>query len=307
MAAPNSPSIFRHPPGLRALLKLFRRNKVYRAGKPRVGERIATFFLRLIALVIIGGFLVAASWVSYRFYYFILRSDYFSTTDLAITPLTLKPEIKREIQEKLDEEKIRGTNLLLLNTAQVRQALETIPKVKSAALNKRYPDKLSVGVTLREMAGILQHDPILAVDHEGVVIEQLSMQHPRILDFPFISGLQLGPLRLGDPIRSETLTRALHLLSCLQNQEPLLFKKVSEVHCDNENGITLLIRGGTEIRFGDGNPIQKMPALETFLQKVGAPEQFVYIDLRFDGQVPYKPKQEAAPKAASTPKTNPTP
>jgi cell division septal protein FtsQ len=155
-------------------------------------------------------------------------------------------------------------------------------------VRKRYPSKLRIALRQRRMAALLFQDPILAIDDEGVVIETLTPRHPKALDFPFISGLPSERARLGDRIRNEALANALLLLSCLSAGAPDLLKKTSEVHCGENSHITLLLESGTEIRFGAGNPVRKMPLLETFLAKMGSPDQFAYVELRFEGQIPYK-------------------
>jgi cell division septal protein FtsQ len=284
--------------------RLFKRNakKVYRAGRPPLRVRVGYFLLRLLIVALFFGFLGGLGWLGYVLQRFLLHSDYFAVREIQVAGPPLERLVARQIEGRLSRLGVQGQNLLLLKPEAVRQDLEAIPKVRSVQVEKIFPGRVRVTVAPRELAALLLSDPILGIDKEGVVIELLSARHPKALEFPFISGLQLGRPQLGDQIRSQTLTSSLLLLSCLRSRSPVLFQKSSEVHCDSENSLTLLLKGGTEIRFGSGNPIQKMPILDTFLEKMGAPEQYAYIDLRFDSQVPCKPKPTAVPQRSSAEK-----
>jgi cell division septal protein FtsQ len=81
----------------------------------------------------------------------------------------------------------------------------------------------------------------------------------------------------------------------LKEQAPALFDKISDVRCDKELNQTLFLKGGVEIRFGHEDVRKRMPALETFLSKMGPAEDYEYIDLRFDKQVIASPKRAQNP------------
>lgn len=276
----------------------FKKKKSPRPEKIRVAKHFGVVCLRLAILLGILCAVTATCWTGVAFYRFVFRSEYFLVRDIVITKPPADRGVSTAINQILHDSAIRGQNLIFLKTEDIRADLETIPKVKRVLIRKDYPACVTIEVIERQMAGLILHDPILAIDREGVVIETLVPQDPRVLRQPLISGLPSSGMELGDKIRSEILTRALLLVSCLEKRSPVLFHKTSEVHCDNENNITLLLQGGTEIRFGVGNPIIKMPALETVLEKQGPVERYAYIDLRFDNQVPCMPKAEAAMAAA---------
>jgi len=276
-----------------------KKRKVYRAGKLRFAARVVVLGFRVLVVAVVLSIVAALVWIGWTLHGFLARPDYFALKEIVVSGSPLDKTVADQVEETLALQKVRRRNLLLLNVDEIRGSLEAIPKVKSALVRKHYPARLSVEVTQREPVALLLRDPIVAVDIEGAIIEILRPRDPRLLQFPFISGVSVGSCQPGEKIKSEILTRCLVLISCLQRRALTLLKKTSELHCDNEDNITLLLKGGTEIRFGSGNPVEKMPALETFLGKMGPPERFAYIDLRFEGQVPCKPRQEVARKTTS--------
>lgn len=257
---------------------------------------VLSVFLAILACIITGGVML------YRFMY---HSRYFEVRDVILTGADADPAVKNQIERRIQQEKLNEANLLQIQEVAVQGAVQQNPKVKRALAAKQYPNRLLIGVTLRHAVAYVLNDPILAIDEEGFAMDRLVVRDPGILDHPFITGLDKMSLAVGSQIQSEALTKALLLLSCLENRAPALFAKTSEVHCDDKESLTLLLNGGTEIRFGNGNPIEKMPAFDTFAQKYGIPEQFAYIDLRFEGQIPYMMRPTAKAPEAALPKPLP--
>lgn len=278
---------------------LFRDKATARVNPVHWLRRAGVICLRLLVVLGIVFGSVVVVWGFAAFYHFIFRSEYFLVRETVISNEPKDPQVSGEIRRKLRELAVEGQNLLFLKPSEIEKELQKIPKVKRARVVKDYPARVVVEIAERQMAGLLLHDPILAIDKEGVAIESLGPRDPRVLQRPLISGVRSTRISVGEQIQSEGLTRALLLLSCLEQRSSDLFKKTSEVHCDTENNITLFLQGGTEIRFGSENPLLKMPVLETVLSTQGPAERYVYIDLRFRNQVPCLPKTEAHLAAAA--------
>jgi cell division septal protein FtsQ len=270
--------------------------------RPRYNVSVGRILLRLLVLSLMAAILGCITTGCVLLYKFMYDSQYFKVRDVILTGADADLAVKNQIERRIQQDKFNEANLLNVQEKTVQNAVQQNAKVKQALVAKQYPNRLLIGVTLRHAVALVLHDPILAIDGEGYVLESLDVRHPSVLELPFITGLDKKSLSIGSQIQSEALTKALLLLSCLENRAPALFAKTSEVHCDEKESLTLLLKGGTEIRFGNGNPIEKMPAFDTFVQKNGTPEQFAYIDLRFEGQIPYmtrptvKAPQVALPK-----------
>jgi cell division septal protein FtsQ len=272
------------------------------APSQRAGARLLRLMLRLFLLAFLLGILVLLAWFGLSLYRFMFKSPYFEYDSDRISirfdesnatgeESAIRLQILRRLRWK---KQVRG-NLLKLDIEEVRKEIENHPKVRAAGVRKIYPNTLEVEITQRRPVALLIHDGILAVDMDGVVVETVGTRDPKSLLYPFITGIETGKTDPGSRIQSESLTKALQLILCMKDKAPALFQKISEVHCDKERNLTLVLKGGTQIRFGADNPIARMPKLETFIKEMGPPEQFDYINLRFDDQVPAMPKPPAAP------------
>ena len=290
------------------LLGLFgRHTKRYRppAARERLGRRLARFVTRVLLVTLVVAGLALAGWGGWMLYNFLYRSEYFDLRDVDVElvegpGLATEPNpdfLRHELRTLLHDAGLDEGNLLQLDAAAVRRTVESHSKVLQATVRKHYPRRLSVKAELREVVALVRHDPILAVDKTGFVTQALSTRSAQATRFPYVTGEDIGAVEVGKLLKSEDLTKALRLLSSLRVGARALAEKISEVHCDNATGnLSVILLGGTEIRFGSGDPLLKMPALETHLQKEKASaEQFVYVDLRFVnaqgvGPVPAKRK-----------------
>ncbi|MFP4379113.1 MAG: cell division protein FtsQ/DivIB [Candidatus Sumerlaeia bacterium] len=265
------------------------------SSRPRFARRLLNAFLALLLLCVVFAGGVALGLACFRFYEFIYDSEFFALREVIITfdkeketgdELRVESEIKRLLRGK----RIPQSNLLRINTEKVADLVESHPRVYSANVQKHFPDYLMVEVRQRKPAALVLGDDIYTIDLDGAVLERLSLQSERAHEFPYITGLDQIRYEPGDQIRSRNLTKIMGLLLCLKEREAGLYGKISEAHLDKEENLILILQGGTEIRFGTGDPIAKMPALDTFIEKMGKPEEYVYIDLRFDDQIPALPK-----------------
>lgn len=266
----------------------------------RAGARLLRLMLRLFLLAFFLGILALVGWFGLALYRFMFQSDYFNYEEDRVSirfgessPTGEEDTIRIQVLRWLRWRKLEQGNLIRLDPEQLRKVVENHPKVRTASVRKIYPNTLEVEITQRRPVALLIHDGILAVDMEGVVVETLGTRDPKSLQYPFVTGVETGKLDPGSRIQSESLTKALQLILCVKDKAPALFQKISEVHCDKERNLTLVLKGGTQIRFGAANPVTRMPKLETFFKEVGPSEQFEYIDLRFDDQVPAMPKPPA--------------
>lgn len=281
------------------------------SSKPRLAARLAGWFLRLLVLTVALAVFALAGWIGCALYGFMFRSPYFEYGPSEIfirfeddPPTGDERAIEHQVMRRLRWKKMQAGNLLALDPEAFGAEVESHPKIKSAAVRKIYPNMLEVGIRQRKAVAFFVQDGIIALDREGIVIEVLSPRDPRTLGQPFIGGYETARLEPGGRIQSESLTKALRLLLCLRDKGVALYPRISEAYCDKEQELTLVLKGGTKIRFGKADPILKMPALETFIRKMGEPEEFEYIDLRLDGQVPAMPKRVSAPgqpRKASSP------
>jgi cell division septal protein FtsQ len=311
------------PKKSRSMLPMWlKRKKTYRPPSSRVRfqERLVILLGRALVGLVALALLSLCGFFAWALHGFLFESEYFEIDDVSITieeasrrailprgagtwaeandsELSRLPE---EILGLLREVDMDGGNLPRLDTEAVRLVVESHGKVKSATVEKQYPTSVHISVRIRHIAALLLQDPILAVDAEGVVTQSLTTRSPLAGQFPYITGLELGRPVPGERVSSESLTKALQLLSSLQVGAPGLARKISEAHCGTDGELTLIFRGGAEVRFGTGDWIRKMAAFETFLRRdPQQPEKSAYIDLRVEGQVSSMTKEEASARRAT--------
>jgi len=273
-------------------MSLFNRKKTYRPpSRDRFADRLIRLTIRLLVLLSISAMLRLVGWLAYQLHGFTYRSDYFSVREIIVSGCESRMEhrFKRDIRAMLDED----DNLLRLDTERVRLKLESHPKVRSVNVEKVYPSLLIVEVQTREIVAMVLNDPLLGIDRQGVITAAFSVRHPMAVRYPFLSGLDCGGKQPGDSLNSESLTKMLGLLLSIKNGSPHLYSQVSELHSDEDSNLTLLVEGGTAVRLGSEDPIEKMPVLDVFIRKMGSLDKFAYVDLRFN-PVPFMTKKETA-------------
>jgi cell division protein FtsQ len=78
-------------------------------------------------------------------------------------------------------------SLAFLSASEVRERLEKVPLVKSAAVRKLYPHELVVTLTERKPYGLWQHDgELFVIAADGTVIDR--MRDGRFADLPLVVG-----------------------------------------------------------------------------------------------------------------------
>lgn len=131
--------------------------------------------------------------------------------------------------------------------AAVKKRLLSNPWVKSASVNWE-TGRLHIVVEERAPVGLLRHSDIyyLALDPEGMVLEQVNLLEGHGL--PVISGVPVLPALRGDRLEHPALRDALDVLATLDG----FFRgQISEVHLSEDRSITLFMRGGTTVLWGD--------------------------------------------------------
>jgi hypothetical protein len=151
-----------------------------------------------------------------------------------------------------------------------------------------------ISASEREPSGIVNADGFYLVDREGFVVERLKPSTLRKHDLPYITGIPADEVQVGEKIYNSAMLRALDLVDVLHERNPELYARFSEVNIGRDpvshlENMTAHLRGGMEVRFGDRNPIEKLPSLDFFIRQQkdqGAdPFAMAYVDLRFRNQI----------------------
>lgn len=155
-----------------------------------------------------------------------------------ITRLVVESDLPVSDAELLRMARIRGDELFFsLDPAMVAESLEEYPPVKSATVEKSFPDTLEISIARRRpvaaLLGAAGGSGLLHVDPEGVVFSPVSRKSTS--DLPVISGIpeEVVPgSRVPDYVES-----VLTSVQELKLHRPELYRMISEYEIVSQEGM----------------------------------------------------------------------
>lgn len=256
-----------------------------------------------------AGLLMVLGAVAHVAYGFFVTSSYFRLNQVQVEGV---PErIQRELQSLVNSAIDKNKNLLAMDLSDIRKQIASHPRVRNLRLEKVYPNTLLIKAAEREPAAIVYAENFYLVDRDGFTVSQLRNQDLASQDYPLITGLSGDEVAVGEKIHNPRLHTALDLSRVLKEKNAELYARVSEIHLGTDpvqhcDSLKMTLKGGgLEVRFGDGNAVEKLPALEFFLQqqleqKVDPYREMAYVDLRFANQIVFMDRSTVESLASGT-------
>ncbi|KGE73511.1 cell division protein FtsQ/DivIB [Spirochaeta lutea] len=178
-----------------------------------------------------------------------------------------------------------------INTSEIVNRVEALPRVLNARVEKRFPDTLSIEIEVRRPLGMVFHQgAIQGIDTSGVIfpIEQAEQA-----ELPILTGFQIGKSGKGPQGLDPRYLPFIADLEKLRLEDPALFRMFSEFEFQNiaPGGYQVLIYPShTQIRVlvGDRFPRERAVYVLRMIQMVddpGYPEPVGEIDFRTDDMV----------------------
>jgi len=170
--------------------------------------------------------------------------------------------------------------------AAVQARLAALPWVKSARVEKRFPDTVAVELRVRQALAVsLVGGAVLAVDEDGLVFDVRT--DALGLDLPVISGVTFETLRPGSRFPAPVLSLFTRLAE-LRRTSPVLFRMISEIQLKrNDRGgfDAVIYPAHTPVRFllgdrWDQSTIQQMFVLLDLVERQGWTGKTKEIDFR---------------------------
>lgn len=210
--------------------------------------------------------------------------------------------------KQLDARRLEGiirenfpSNLLRIDLKQVRSLLEDEAWAKQVEIRRVLPFDLLVYIQERVPSVILEmQGELMLADEDGMLLDKYDPKYGK-LDVPVFRGV-LGDnpekYRLYQEENSARIQRGLKLLSDLDSGSPAYAKNISEVDLSDKSNLKVLLVDDTaEVLLGDRDFLKRFRILMSNLtQYRELKSQYVDIasvDLRFDGQIIYRPKRAA--------------
>lgn len=183
----------------------------------------------------------------------------------------------------------------------VYQRLMHQPYIKSVWLSRQYPKTIYIAVIEREPVAVLSESQLRYVDEDGVVLPRIESAVK--FDVPFITGIAgVDSVREGEKIYSEEMMRAIEILKTASAMGTS--QLISEINMNNAGEVQLYtVDGGVQIILGRDNYDVKFSKLQTFWNefvKTSDVSRLLYIDLRFEGQVVVKWKEDGTVQRMKT-------
>jgi cell division protein FtsQ len=185
-------------------------------------------------------------------------------------------------------------NALWVNLTELQKKIETHPWVKQATLRRQWRGRLEVSVQEHEPAALLLLDTFYLVDRKGNVFAKPQADYK---DLPVITGLgRMPPVSQSAP-SGRLIRQALLLLKTIQEEGVPAISRVSEVHVNENFGLTVIpAEEPVEIKFGFA-PFRKKLSLLNRVERdlIDQRVDATWIDLRFDDRVYVLPRARGKP------------
>jgi cell division septal protein FtsQ len=269
--------------------------------RPR-GRGQASAVLRLFYAL---GMCVILAAIGHASYGFLVDSPYFRVREVRVEGVS--EPIRKELDSLISARLARSPSMISLDMDRLREMIAAHPRVSSARIDRQYPDKLVVRATERTPVAVLSSSGFYLLDNGAVVMEKLKPSALRSFDFPYITGIPAEDVQVGQAIPGHGITRALDLIRMLRDHNAEVYAKLSEINAGKDpvsrlENLTAYLKGGMEVRFGDTNPIQRLPALDLYVkhlrEKGMEPFSMAYVDLRFNNQIVFMDNAHALAAAA---------
>jgi len=153
-----------------------------------------------------------------------------------------------------------GENLLSVDLDRVRGNLEMQPLVRAVEVRRMLPDRLFIRMDERVAVARLRvptrelSDAVFYIDRAGIVMKPVKLadgtlvqpQMPRPV--PILTGVTLADLRVGKPVESEQIYRALELLDKLDQAVAGSWLEIEQIDLSKPRQLVMTTRQHTVIK-----------------------------------------------------------
>ncbi|OPZ07849.1 MAG: cell division protein FtsQ [candidate division BRC1 bacterium ADurb.BinA292] len=269
-----------------------------RPSQPRTGPSGRTFresFLsragrlirRVLTLCLLAGCVAGGYFIALRVHDFVYASDYFKVREMRIggASTALEAEARAWIEQRFAQD---GDNLCRLDMDQLARELTALPRARRAEARRRFPDALLISFVEREPEAVVNLDRPHLIDRDGVILAQADPGEVSGLGLPVITGIRNGAWQPGDRILQRGLDEILEAARFVRTADPRIDRLIVEWNLDGRDEVSAILRGGTQVLFGDIPPLHLLDKLSTALTAREDLTRARYIDLRMQKQVVFK-------------------
>ncbi len=263
---------------------------------------VLRFFAKLGTFALLAAFLAAIFVCAYYSDKFTLRNVVFEGCKQVDTS-----RLESLIREKFP------SNLLRINLDQLRSLLEHETWIKRVEIRRVLPSNLIILIQERVPSVILDlRGKLMLADDDGVLLDKYDPKYGK-LDVPVFKGV-LGDNPDGYRLHQEENTGRIRLgrqlLSDLESGSPDYPKSISEVDLSEKNDVKVtLVDDTAEIHLGDRDFLKRFRTLisnmNQYRELKAEYTEVAAVDLRFDGQIIYRPKRQPSGQSAAVAEAKP--
>lgn len=240
-------------------------------------------FLSLVSLSLI---ILGLCALGGRFDRFLRRSEYFEIARVRVEGAS--PELEARIREIVGDMRKDRDNLLMFQVRHARFWLDALPLIGEVKIEKAFPDSLIIKVRERERVAVINVGDFYWIDRDGVILSKAQPAEVAKARAAPVTGLRAARFAPGVKLEQPRLQETLETIRFLKKTDPQLLARFAEWHISPRDEVVGVLEEGVEVRFGDADPITRLPALVTALKaKEGELARLTYLDLRFEKQVVY--------------------
>jgi cell division protein FtsQ len=249
-----------------------------------------------------GAITLSAGWLLYELWHFFYYSPRLLLTGgEQIEPIGNHYVPRDAVVEKFAAD--RGRSVVRVPLDERRQALEEIPWVEQASVERILPNRIRVDLVERTPVAFLRLGSALAlVDAQGVILERPL---EGTFHFPVVTGIRKTMPR---EVREQRMKLYVQFLRDIEEVKPAATDHVSEANLADSKDLRAMLTGIQEksagasadagpvlVHFGDGDFAEKYRALvENLAQWRAAAGRVESVDLRFARQVVVSPEGKSA-------------
>jgi cell division protein FtsQ len=277
--------------------RYLRRQKPVEIRRKKFGGRSWSFYRRVLVMSVVGAAGVTAAVFVGRFFLYSPQVLLLKTDQIELTGNHI---VGREaVLDKFYHD--RGQSVLRIPLDARRRAIEELPWVESASVQRILPNRIRVELTERTPVAFLRNATELAlIDVHGVILDRPRGEE---LQFPVVTGLSENMPRDERERRMQTYQEFVKNIDLVRSGSS---EHVSEVDLSNPRDLRVVMTGlarpndpqAVTIHFGTGDFTGKYRMLvENFVQWQATAGRVQSLDLQYSRQVVVNPDTSASVSA----------
>ncbi len=210
-------------------------------------------------------------------YLWLISWDNLNIKNVAI--LCSKNEVKEEIQRYLEGRNLG--NLLLFDISHLQKAFTSHRWIKEVSVRKILPATLKIEVKERSPAALLKKRELYLIDEEGVLLEKIEpgeeMNLPLLID--------------SNNFQEEYEEKLKSAWKCLTSLSYSEKEQLGVLDLTDYNNVIVQLKNKqTRLILGNDHFAQRLKSFQKYSSRLDRYGELEYVDLRFDGRIYIKPK-----------------